>query len=180
MMADKKTATKKAAAPSGQSRKYIAVIGIVVVVVIIAGAVVYGLGSTKPTGFSTFKSNFNSAPRVAIYTTGYNGTAISSTVGCATAIIESVVGSQTYHRSANTIDLYVINQTECVFENGVGGTVGNYTFNSIGNCINASKTEPSIFINYSSVNSTVIKPKALYMSGDARFLGLCGLASEIT
>lgn len=171
---------KKAGAERAQSRKYIAVIGIVVVIVVIAGAAVYGLNSTKPTDFSTFRSNFNSASRVGIYTTGYNGTALSSTIGCATAVIESIVGSQTYHRNASTIDLFVLNQTDCVFENGISGTVGNYTFNSIGNCLNVSKAEPSIFINYSQVNSTVIRPKALYISGDEQFLGLCGVATEIT
>ena len=180
-MAEKKTATtKKAAAEGGQSRKYLAVVGIAVVIVIIAGAVVYGLSSTQPTDFNAFKSNFNSAGRVAIYTTGYNGIALSSTIGCATAVIESVVGSRAYHRNASTIDLFVINQTECVFENGIGGAVGNYTFNSIGNCLNVSKAEPSIFINYSPVNSTVIKPRALYVSGNEQFLGMCGVAAEIS
>ena len=180
MAAQKTPATRKAAAKGGQPRKYIAVIGIAAIIVIIAGAVVYGLNSTKQTDFTTFRGNFNSAGRVAIYATGYNGTALSSTIGCATAVIESVIGSPIYHRNASSIDLFVINQTKCVFENGIGGTVGNYIFNSIGNCLNTSMHEPSIFINYSSVNSTVIKPIALYVSGNEQFLSLCGVAAEIS
>lgn len=161
-------------------RKYAAVIGIVVIIVVIAGAAVYGLSSTKGTGFSTFKSGFDSAPRVAIYATGYNGTALSATIGCATAVIESVVGSPTSHRNASTIDLFVINQTACAYENGIGSTITNYTFNSISNCVGASRSEPSIFINYSSVNTTIVKPTALYIYGNSEFLALCGVASEIT
>lgn len=170
----------KRGAGGSSSRKYAAIIGIAVIIVIIAGAAAYGLMGSKPTDFSTFRNNFNSAGRVAIYTTGHNGTALSATIGCATAVIESIVGNPSTHRDSNTIDLFVINQTECAFENGVGGTVGNYTFNSISNCVNASRTEPSIFINYSDVNTTIVKPTSLYIYGDTQFLSLCGVATEIT
>ncbi len=165
---------------TGNGRKYLAVIGIVVVFIAVAGGLVYGLGRTQPTSFSTFKQNFDSAPRVAIYATGYNGTQLGSTIGCATAVIESIVGSSTYHRNSSTIDLYVMNSTACTFENGIGGQISNYSFNSIGNCLSASQHEPSIFINYSETNITRITPTTLHISGNEQFLELCGVASEIT
>lgn len=172
---------KKPDDKSSSSKKYAAVIGTIAIILIIAGALVYGLSGSNPTSFSTFRSNYNSASRVAIYASaGTNGTGISSTIGCATALVESLIASPSSHRNASTIDFFIMNQTACVYENGVGGTVGNYTYNSPGNCINTSRSEPSIFINYSAVNSTVIKPTALYISGDAQFLSLCGVASEIT
>jgi hypothetical protein len=172
---------KKKPDDKSSSRKYVAVIGTVVIILIIAGALVYGLSSNSPTSFSTFKAGYNSASRVAIYASaGSNNTGIGSTVGCATALIEGLIGSPSSHRNASTIDFFIMNQTSCVYEHGIGGAVGNYTYNSPGNCINTSKSEPSIFINYSVVNSTVIKPTVLYISGDAQFLSLCGVASEIT
>jgi hypothetical protein len=73
-----------------------------------------------------------------------------------------------------------MNQTSCVFEHGVGGVVTNYTYNTTANCINTSKTEPSIFINYSDTNSTRITPQALYVAGDSQFLAICGIASELS
>ena len=165
---------------SGQ-RRATAAIGIIVIVDVVAGALAYGLYSNPPTSFANFRNRFNSAPRVAIFTTGYNGTQVSSTVGCASAVIEEIVGSATSHRNASSIDFFAINQTACVYENGIGGLVKNYTYNSIANCINTSRGEPSIFINYSdSGNSTVIKPSALYITGDQKFLAMCGIASEIS
>ncbi len=165
---------------ASSKRKYTAVIGITIIVIIIAGALVYGLESTKPTDISTFKSNFNSAQRVAIYAKGNNGTQWSSAIGCATAIIESIVGNPTYHRNASAIDFFVLNRTACTYEYGVSGTVSNYTYNSISNCLSISAHEPSIFVNYSTANSTHITPTALYVSGNQQYLGLCGVASEIT
>ncbi len=177
---ERKARAKANGTKGSMRRKYAAVIGIVVVIVVIAGATVYGLSSAKATSFGTFKGNFDSAPRVAIYATGYNGTALSATIGCATAVIESVVGSPTSHRNASTIDLFVLNQTSCAYENGIGGTITNYTFNSISNCVRTSSSEPSIFINYSSVNVTIVKPTSLHIYGNSEFLALCGVASEIT
>lgn len=178
----KQAEPRQAAAPGkGQDRRPLAVVGIMVIIVIIAGALAYGLIGYHPTSFSAFLAKFDSAPRVAIYTGGNNGTAISSTVGCASAVIEAAVGSSTHHRDPNTIDFFVINQTACAYENGIGGQVKNYTYNSISNCLNTSKSEPSIFINYStSGNSTVIGTATLRISGDQRFLSMCGVASEIS
>ncbi|HUC38809.1 MAG TPA: hypothetical protein VL944_01635 [Candidatus Acidoferrum sp.] len=172
---------KRQAEPKkGERRKYIAVVAIVIIVVIVAGAVVYGLNATQPTSISTFKNNFNSASRVSIYITAYNGTALSYSIGCATSIIESIVGNGQNHRNASTIDLFIANQTTCVYQSGIGSVVTNYTFGSIENCTNTARSEPSIFINYSSTNRTTITPRTLYVSGDGQFLSLCGVASEIT
>jgi hypothetical protein len=161
-------------------KKAAAAIGIVVIAIIVAGALAFGLNRSPPTSISTFLSNFYSAPRVAIYTTAYNGTQISSTIGCASALIESVVGSPSHHRNASTIDFFAINGTSCTYELGIGGIIKNYTYNSISNCINMSRSEPSIFINYSESNSTIVKPESLYIYGNQKFLAMCGITTEIS
>ncbi|MDE1871052.1 MAG: hypothetical protein KGI06_02315 [Candidatus Micrarchaeota archaeon] len=186
-----KSATKprpKAAAPRSQRKnpgaaKYI-VATILVVIIIIAAIFADSLFpkvATPSSSFTVFKNNFNSAPRVNIFVAAYNGTVLSSTVGCATAIIEQIVASRSNHRNASTIDLNIINQTSCIRTTGLGTkNVSNYTTTSLQNCLNTSSTEPSIYINYSATNTTIIRPEYLYMSGDSMFLSECGLASEIS
>lgn len=175
------TATRKKKTYEGAA-KYI--VATVLVVIIIASAIfATGLLSKHPSNasFDAFKSNFNSAPRVNIFVAAYNGTVLSSTVGCATAVIEQIVASQANHRDASTIDLNIINETSCIRTVGLGtSNVSNYTTTSLQNCLNTSDTEPSIFINYSLTNTTIIKPDALYVSGDSMFLSECGIASEIS
>lgn len=131
--------------------------------------------------FETFLNNFNSAQRIAIYATAYNGTILSSTVGCATAIIQKIVGSQQMHRDSSTIDFYVINETTCTYaENGLGHQTNGYITTPVSNCLNVSRSETTIYINYSSTNITIIKPNYLYFSGDQLFLSQCGIAEQLS
>ena len=168
--------------PENQSNiKYIAAFGIIIIVLAFAGAIVYGLGnSSAQTPFSTFQNNFNTANAVNIYIVGNNGTAISSTSGCATAIIQAIEFNATHRRNSSTISFFALNQTECVYLSGLGEAAKNYTYSSASACIKQSASKPSIFINYSTINSTVIKPDAFYLSGNARYLAECGIASEIS
>ncbi len=175
-----KNARKDNAENSKSNSKTLAVIGIIVIVAIIAGALAYGLTSTPATSFNSFKSRFNSAQRIGIVAYGYNGTEVSYTVGCASAIIESVVGSASSHRNASTIDFYIVNSTECVSEHGVAGTVQNYTNSTAGNCISEADAEPSIFISYNNTNSTKVTQDSLQIKGDGEFLSMCGISSEIS
>ncbi|MGC8651660.1 MAG: hypothetical protein ACP5UH_00185 [Candidatus Micrarchaeia archaeon] len=130
--------------------------------------------------FYTFESNFHSAKSVAIYMTAYNGTVFASTEPCATSIVENIVSSAKYHRNASTIDFFVINQTACFTSSKALGEASNSTQLPVSECINVSKSMPSVFINYSSVNSTIITPDKLVMQGDAAFLGECGIAPALS
>lgn len=182
MMAERKQGQKAREGRETERRaRYAYVIGIIIAILVALGVATYYLQHSGNTSdFNTFKSTFNSAPRVAIYATGYNGTAVSATIDCASLIIEQITGNPQIHRSPDSIDFFAINQTSCVFENGVGGTVQNYTYNSIGSCLAVSSTEPSIFLNYSGVNSTAITPRSLRIYGDTGFLTMCGIASELS
>jgi len=155
------------------------------VVVIIGAAIFAGLyaSQNQEGSFDAFKANFNSAQRVAIVVTAYNGTVLSGTVGCATAIILQIASNPNAHRNTSTIDFGIINQSSCLEAKGLlgNGPNPNYTTTSVQNCVNLTTSEPAIYINYSAtMNNTVIKPRLLYIVGTSTFLRQCGIAAEIS
>lgn len=161
---------------------------IIIAVIVIAVALGYLASShllATTTGggqesFQAFQSHFYAAPRVAIYVTYLNGSTFSYSAGCAYALIEKLVGSSSYHRNASTIDFLIIaNSTSCLTPNGALGSSNGTNVVPIQKCLSTSSSEPSVFINYSSVNSTVIRSGNLYTSGDALFLTECGISSEL-
>ncbi|HIH50332.1 MAG: hypothetical protein ABSE71_05195 [Candidatus Micrarchaeaceae archaeon] len=158
---------------------------IIIVVVIIGAAIFAGLyaSQNQEGSFDAFKANFNSAQRVAIVVTAYNGTVLSGTVGCATAIILQIASNPNAHRNTSTIDFGIINQSSCLEAKGLlgNGPNPNYTTTSVQNCVNLTTSEPAIYINYSAtMNNTVIKPRLLYIVGTSTFLRQCGIAAEIS
>ena len=133
-MAKKKETTKAGNKTQEAETKikpaYLAAAALAFIAIVVASYfIVSGLYSnSNPTGsFSTFRSNFYYAPRVAIYATAYNGTVMSGTVGCATAIIENIVASTQAHRNSSTIDFFIINQTKCTYVSGLGKSNGTET-----------------------------------------------------
>jgi len=169
----KKTEQKK----SGRSYRYVF---LVLILIVFAAALFYVYRSyrTTPTSFSTFKSNFNSAQRVAIYVNGFNQTALVSTVDCSTTIISTIIASPVSHRNSSTIDYYVLNQTSCLYHR-LGSGTNNYTNLNLSDCLNSANAEPSIFLNYSITNTTIIRPTQLYIAGDQKYLRECGIAPEL-
>jgi hypothetical protein len=182
----KKKDTKKTKEQSnlkGPWAKYVVAIILIIVIIgvaIFAGAILNN--KQAPNGnFNVFKQNFDSAPRVNIFVAAYNGTVLSSTIGCGTAVIEEIVGSRTEHRNSSTIDLNIVNQTSCIRSKGLGEETTNVTITtSLQNCLNTTNSEPTLYINYSMTNKTIITPDYLYVSGDATFLRECGVAAQIT
>jgi len=138
----------------------------------------YHSSSAQP--FYTFENSFHSAPSVAIYVTAYNSTALDSTMGCATQLIESMVSSSGYHRNSSSINFFVLNQSACFSSASALGTASNSTQKPISECMNVSKSMPSIFINYSTVNKTIINAKSIYIIGDTIFLKECGIAPALS
>lgn len=157
------------------------IIAIIAVIIVISVVVYLRISSSSAAHLSSFKNAFDSAPKVNIYVNAQNGTALASTVDCATALIEKIIETPSTHRSPGTIGYYVMNSTSCVYSsNGLGGTIKNYTYTSTSNCLNFSKGVPSIFLNYSLENSTYVSGSNLYVSGDTQFMQECGIAYELT
>jgi hypothetical protein len=180
----KRTRASKPKTNSGSvdnTKKYVAVIAAVVIILIFAGAIVYGLRSQPPSqqaSLSTFESNFEAANAVGIYSTYGDNTSFASVVGCSTALIEAIAGKSYIHKSFNQIHYFIINQTSCTY-----ATLGpNATTNtgSISNCTAFSETHPSIFLNYSTHTKTIVTKNALYFYGNYTSMLECGITSQIS
>ena len=178
-----KNASNGSAKEKGGSRLWIT-IAIALVIVIAAALAVYYFrfeNSSSQASFASFRNTFNSAPKVAIYVVSSNSTGLGATVGCATQLIEKLLETPQTHRNSSTIGFYVMNSTSCTYSSsGLGSAIKNYTYTSASNCISFSKSEPSIFLNYSVENRTIITRTALYLEGNSAFMGECGIAYEMT
>lgn len=159
----------------------------VIIIAVVAIAIVLGYlvsshftgGSPNQQGFSAFQSSFFAAPRVALYVSYLNGSTFSYADGCASALIESMIASKDHHRNMSTIDLMIIaNSTSCLSPKGSLGSSNGTVVVPMASCLAVSTHEPSIFINYSSSNSTSVRAGNLYTQGDALFLSECGIAPE--
>jgi hypothetical protein len=151
------------------------VVGLAVLLVVLLAA--YAYSSTAPT-FQGFRHSFDAASNVSIFVQDYNSTFFISAEGCATGLIERIASNQTYHKSPAAINFFVINDTSCVYNKGLGKEGDNYTYTTLQNCLNFTATMPSVLFEYGT-NSTAIKGKALYITGDSQYLTQCGISSEL-
>ncbi len=158
--------------------KYIAGIGLAVIILAIAGALFYGLQPSQPSSIGAFQASFLSANTIGIYVGDFNATGYPPADGCANNLIETAVANAQHHRAPGSINFFVVNTTSCSYSHGLGGTVNTSVIN-VTQCLGFSATEPSIFINYSTTNSTLVRDGVLYISGTLKFLSECGIASEI-
>ncbi|MEM0149879.1 MAG: hypothetical protein QXW10_03225 [Candidatus Micrarchaeaceae archaeon] len=165
---------KKRGSPYSRSLLYIIAVLIAVDLLLFF----YHSGAAQP--FYNFEGSFQAAPSVSIYITADNSTALQATVGCATQLIESIVSSSQHHRNASSINFFVLNQSACFSSASALGAASNATQKPIGECLNISKSMPSIFINYSANNITTIEGSKLIMQGNAKFLKECGIAPALS
>ncbi|MCL5105953.1 MAG: hypothetical protein M1331_00960 [Candidatus Marsarchaeota archaeon] len=170
----------KESAAKAATKKYIVVASAILLLIILFSAFYFGYrgaGAKSKYGFSTFQSNFDASSNVSIVV-DYNSSAFQYEIGCATNIIYNLVSSRI--KNSASITFFVINSTNCTYlQNGLGKIAKNYSYASPAACIDIAQKHPAIFINSSAVNNTVIKPNALYISGNDDFLKQCGIASII-
>ncbi|MEM0149915.1 MAG: hypothetical protein QXW10_03410, partial [Candidatus Micrarchaeaceae archaeon] len=165
----------------GIEKKTIAIIAIIIIFASVFSALFYGLVAYKPTSFKAFADNFNKASSVSIYVNYTNSTDFAPELSCSTALIEELISSTTVHKNASQINFYVLYNDSCIYRQGALGTlISNYTNATRSECVGYGSGKPSIFINYSNSNSTIITPNRLYFTGDAKFLSECGIANQIT
>ncbi len=163
------------------TRKYVAIIAAIIILLIFAGAIVYGLRPQAPSpqaSLSTFEHNFDTANAIGVYSTYSTNASFAPVVGCSTAIVEAIAGRSPIHKSYNQIHYFVINQTSCT--SAVLGPNATTNVTSINNCLAFSKSHPSIFVNYSTFTKTVINPDSLYFYGNNTSLLECGIATEFS
>ncbi len=157
----------------------ILIIGIILIIILSSSVYFYKFynASSSSTSFTNFKNNFYSANQISI-SVNYNSTAFPYEISCATSLIYNII--TTTHRNPDTINFFVLNNTACTYlKNGLGHLIKNYSYSNITTCLNIIKTQPTIFINYSQVNKTIIKSNAIYVLGNQNFLKECGIADQI-
>ncbi|MDE1874248.1 MAG: hypothetical protein KGI04_03990 [Candidatus Micrarchaeota archaeon] len=126
--------------------------------------------------FSTFKGNFQAAQRVAVVASYYSQDQAGSVLQCATQAVQVAA----HYRNATTIDFFVLNGTGCTYPiGGLGHTVSLAT-NTTANCLNMTRSEPTLILNYSAVNRTSITPYRLYIGGDAAYMAQCPIAVDLS
>lgn len=152
-------------------------------VIIAAAAIIiaYLLFSSSGAGYSgtpfpTFKSNLNSAGRIAVLLGYANTTQLGSEIQCSNYVIEVLSNA----RNPSTIDFMETNQTTCVYSpNGLGHSVNPVTTNASA-CLDKAQAEPSLVFNYTSTNTSVITPDHMYISGNAAYYAKCPIAIDLT
>jgi len=156
----------------GKGLEYLFVLLVILAIIIIA---YLAFSNFLLTPFSTFASNFHTAPRVALVVFFSNESEYISEYSCFTKVIESIA----YTRNATTIDFFIINGTTCTYPStGLGKPIQIATTNA-SKCLSVAKAEPSIFMNYSITNRTIITPYHLYIYGNNAYMSACPIASDL-
>lgn len=150
------------------------------VLLIMAALLIIGIvslsGSLSNVSFSSFKQNFNSAQRVAFVVYYNNASTYGLETICATDTVE-VLSSK---RSPSTIDFFTLQSNNCTYiPNGLGH-IGNVLTTNSSSCLSTAASEPSIYLNYSNTNSTVITPYHLKIYGNSGYMRSCPLAVDLT
>ena len=161
---------------SSKSKKafYFSIIIIILIAALVIFTFLYILPLYVGTSLSTFKSNFNSGQRIAVVSQYTNSTQYNILSQCSTDIISAETASN--GRNASTIDFYVINSTTCTYApNGLGHVLNPVTTNA-SSCEKQITAEPSISLNYSQTNYTVISPYHLTIYGNSKYFLACPIA----
>lgn len=175
---DEKKAQQKGAeakqANKPVNRAVYAVAAAVVIIAIAALGATYYNSGTVP--FSTFRSAFQSAPRVAVVETYYNQTQLAAVSPCASLVVESIAHS----RKASTIDFFAIDAGNgtCTYQQSLGTASPQYANASY--CANLAGAEPSISLNYSQSNITRITPSRISVYGDPEYMAQCPIQVELS
>lgn len=173
-----KPKAQKAEAPKPASRTLMYVAAAIIILAVAAAYTVLVLlpSGSSPATFSTFKANLNAASRVAILSTYADPTQLNIESQCFTDIVQ-ILSTQ---RSPTTIDFYEVNATSCTYSpNGLGHEVtpANTT---PAVCLKDAAAEPSIYLNYSTSNSSIITADHMYVYGDAQYFEQCPVAVDLS
>lgn len=126
--------------------------------------------------FSTFKSNFDSAKNVAIVVTYFNTSQYISQSQCFSTAIQVVAG----RRNASSIGFYILNQTNCTYSpTGLGHGI-NVSTTTKAYCLNLARSVPTVYLNYSASNGTLVKAYDLYVYGNSAYWAGCPIAVELS
>lgn len=173
----KRSGRQQAAKPKGKApSQAMAIVLAVAAIAVVLAAFYYLVLPSSSVPFTTFKSNFDAGKRVAFFVTYGNQSQFAAESTCYTEIIHDVALS----RNATTIDFFILNSTTCTFSTTGLGKAVNISTASPAQCIARVASEPSIFLNYSATNRTVVKAYDLYQYGNAAYMSSCPIAVDIS
>lgn len=167
---------KAAAKGRGLSQTKVALLAIVVVVAAFLAFFYLVLPSMSNVPFTTFKGNFGSAARVALVVTYGNQSQYAAESQCFPALVQSLA----FTRNASTIDFFILNRTACYYPSAGLGHASNVTTEPPANCLAKAGSEPSIFLNYSASNGTVVKAYDIYVYGNSAYMAKCPIAVDMS
>lgn len=154
---------------------------IVAVVAVVVLYLIYFMATNYlSTSFPTFKSNYLSAPRVAVMVNYANATQLSYETPCYEGIIQTLSHARAAAKGWNTstMDFFILNGTACSYQLGLGYPIDIRNATAAA-CLAAVKPEPTIFLNYGSSNSTIITPYKLYVYGNAAYMRSCSIMADL-
>jgi len=152
------------------------IVSLIVVLVIVIAALLTVLLSRPGVPFSTFKSNFYSASNVAIVATYANESQYIAESACFPTLREIV----SEHRNASTVLFFLINASNstCTFSPTISPI--SIETKPASYCLSIANSEPSIFLNYSSTNSSIVTAYRLKVFGNAQYMQQCPIAIDMS
>jgi hypothetical protein len=156
----------------GIRRTRIIVIAAFLIIFVIALVSIIFLGLPLSVPFSTFKGNFDASQHVAVIGTYKNQTQYAYVAQCAIQLIQTIVHSR-------NVSFYLINQTLCVYQEGSLGHISILN-DTPSNCLFAAKPYPTVFLNYSEMNSTTITLDKIYIYGNKPYMSQCPIAVDLS
>ena len=172
----KQKIVKGGAESAGSRSKNLNYIIAVLIIVAIGIGIYFVLSNYVVVPFSTFKSNFDSAQRVAIAISYRNTSQYTSESVCIPIIMQYIA----HTRNASTIDFFIINQenSTCFYQLGLG--MIHLQSGAASQCVARANSEPGVFLNYSSVNSTSVSLNHLYVYGNSDYMRKCSIAPDMS
>ncbi len=152
---------------------------VIAVIAIVVYALYFVFANYSSTSFSVFKSNYMSAPSIAVVIAYANSTQLAYEIPCSEQIIQSVSYARA-SRGFNTssMDFFVLNSTDCSYQISLGYPI-NMRNATAAACRAAFANEPAIYLNYSNSNKTIITPYKLYIYGNSDYMKSCGVAADL-
>lgn len=173
-----RNAADKARAASEQKMRQLLVAALVLAAVIVAVFALFFIlmnAAFVSVPFSTFKANFDSAPRVAVFVTYQNQTQYQLESHCSSWLVQSISSSRNV-----SMDFYLLNQTNCTFSStGIGHLLNGIVTKQASYCQALEGAEPSILLNYAPVNITLVRANQLTIYGNAAYMASCPIAVNI-
>ncbi|MEM0147257.1 MAG: hypothetical protein QW091_01100 [Candidatus Micrarchaeaceae archaeon] len=125
--------------------------------------------------FTVFKGNFYGASSASIVATYSNESEFVSEADCVGMLRELI-----HFRNTSDVHVFFINSTNssCIFS----PTVTNITLQikPASYCLRIANSEPSIFLNYSSINVSTVTAYKLTIYGNTEYMQRCPIAIDMS